>query len=48
MESKPFFNQDMNPFDFSISFEPIGQKEFLRMVTCFSSFPVESQIGKRL
>ena len=48
MESNPFFfNQDLNPSDFNITFEPIGQKEFLRMVTCFASFPVESQIGKR-
>lgn len=47
MESNQFFNQDMNPSDFNISFEPFGQKEFMRMVTCFSSFPVEPQIGKR-
>ena len=46
MESN-FFNQDMQPCDFKITFELIGQKEFLRMVTCFSSFPVETQIGRR-
>jgi len=42
-----FFNQDWNPKDFKITFEPIGQKEFLRMVTCIASFPVESQMGRR-
>jgi hypothetical protein len=47
MESNPFFNRDLNPRDFNITFEPINQKEFLRMVTCFSSFPVETQIGRR-
>ena len=42
-----FFNQDWNPKDFKINFEPIGQKEFLQMVTCIASFPVESQMGRR-
>jgi len=46
MESN-FFNQDMPPRDFKVTFETVGQKEFLRMVTCFSSFPVETQIGRR-
>jgi len=42
-----FFNQDWNPQDFKITFEPIGQQEFLKMVTCISSFPVETQNGRR-
>ena len=46
MESN-FFNQDMLPCDFKVTFEQIGQKEFFRMVTHFSSFPVEKQIGRR-
>ena len=46
MESN-FFNQDMLPCDFKVTFEPIGQEDFLKMVTRFSSFPVEKQIGRR-
>ena len=42
-----FFNQDWNPSDFKITFEPIGQQEFLKMVTCIASFPIETQMGRR-
>jgi hypothetical protein len=42
-----FFNQDLHPREFKITFEPIGQQEFLKMVTCIASFPVETQMGRR-
>lgn len=47
MVSNMYFNQEMLPKDFQITFEQMGQKEFLRMVTSFSSFPIETQIGRR-
>ncbi len=42
-----FFNDDINPQGFKISFEQIPQKDFLKMVNGFSSFSFETQMGRR-
>lgn len=47
MNNLKFFNEDCDPRDFKISFEPIPESSFNKMVKCFSSFPIQTQIGKR-
>ena len=42
-----FYNEDLNPQEFKITFERIPQTDFLRLTNSISSFSVESRIGRR-
>jgi hypothetical protein len=42
-----FYNEDLNPQEFKITFEQIPQTEFLKMVNSFSSCSFETQMGRR-
>jgi len=48
MELSNFFNADMHPKDFNISFEEVDETFFLGNVNLFACYSVEPQIGKRI
>jgi len=48
MDTSNFFNEDLHPKEFDISFEEVNEKYFLSNVNLFACYPVERQMGKRI